>query len=80
MKVLQILIDLHTGERLDVSTIEVDSEKFHSFSLPAEGSWMGEMVGLHYSDDLEVGPTREDLEYSLEDIYLPDLDPSDFVE
>ena len=80
MQVLRILIDLHTGEQLDVSTIEVDSDKFHSFSLPAEGCWQGEMVGLHYSNDLEVGPTREDLEYSLEDMYIPDRDPSDFIE
>ena len=41
---------------------------------------MGEMVGVLYSDDLEVGPIREDLEYSLEDMYLPVLDPSDFIE
>lgn len=80
MQVLRILIDLHTGEQLDVSTIEVDSDKFHSFSLPAEGCWQGEMVGLHYSNDLEVGPTREDLEYSLEGVHLPDRDPSDFIE
>ena len=80
MKVLCILVDLNTGENLDCSTIEVDSEKFHSFTLPTEVCWMGEMVGVLYSDDLEVGPIREDLEYSLEDMYLPDLDPSDFIE
>ena len=51
MKVLRILVFLNTGENLDCSTIEVDSEKFHSFTLPAEGCWMGEMVGFFYSND-----------------------------
>ena len=78
MKVLRILVDLNTGENLDCSTIEVDSEKFHSFTLPAEGCWMGEMVGIHYSNDLEVGPTREDMPLFENDLFFG-FSPEDFV-
>lgn len=77
MKVLRILVDLHSGEQLDITTVNVDSDKFHSFSLPAEGCWQGEMVGIHYTDDFEVGPSREDLEDSY-DIYHG-ASPSDFI-
>lgn len=78
MKVLRILVDLNTGENLDCSTIEIDSEKFHSFTLPAEGCWMGEMVGIHYSNDLEVGPTREDTPLFENDLFFG-FSPEDFV-
>lgn len=78
MKVLRTLFDLYTGEQLDISTVEVDSEKFHSSSLPAEGSWMGEMVGILYSNDLEVGPTREDMPLFENDLFFG-FSPEDFI-
>ena len=78
MKVLRILVDLNTGEHIDCSTTEVDSEKFHSFTLPEEGCWMGEMVGIHYSNDLEVGPTREDMPSFEDDLFIG-YSPEDFV-
>lgn len=77
MKVLRILIDLNSGEQLDITTIDVDSDKFYSFSLPAEGCWMGEMVGIHYTDDFDVGPTCNDLEDSY-DLYHG-ASPADFI-
>ena len=78
MKVLRKLFDLYTGENLDCSTIEVDSEKFHSFTLPAEGCWMGEMVGILYSNDLEVGPTREYMPLFEDDLFFG-FSPEDFI-
>ena len=79
MKVLCIAVDSHSGERLDVTTIEVDPVKFQQDTLPEKGFWGGYRVNLCYSDDLEVGPTREDLEYALEDAFSPGRDPSDYL-
>ena len=60
MKVLQSLVDIHTGEVIHQSSVEVDSQKYYEGTLAEEVCFMGEMVHAHYSeDDSIVGPEQD---------------------
>lgn len=75
MKALKILIDLNSGEKLHITTVDVDSELFYSNSLDHDEMYEGELVHARYCNDFDPGPEPLDED---RDLYLG-CSPEDFL-